>query len=61
MACFGILAALALLHWLNSQRILAAWWRRLPDWACAVLLGVGTAVALLFVPVIYKPFIYFQF
>jgi alginate O-acetyltransferase complex protein AlgI len=59
--CFAILAVLALLHWLNYQRILGTWWRRLPDWACAALLGVGTAVALLFVPVKYKPFIYFQF
>jgi len=33
----------------------------LPDWACAALLGLGTAVALLFVPVKYQPFIYFQF
>jgi alginate O-acetyltransferase complex protein AlgI len=57
----GILIVLALLHWLNSQRVLGAWWRRLPDWACAVLLGGGTAMALLFVPVKYKPFIYFQF
>jgi len=59
--CFGVLAVLALLHWLNSQRILGTWWRRLPDWACAVLLGIGVAIALLFVPVKYKPFIYFQF
>jgi alginate O-acetyltransferase complex protein AlgI len=59
--CFGVLAVLAVLHWLNSQRILGAWWRRLPDWACAILLGIGVAVALLFVPVKYKPFIYFQF
>jgi len=59
--CFGIFAVLALLHWLNSRRVLTSWWRRLPDWACAALLGVGGAVALLFVPVKYKPFIYFQF
>jgi alginate O-acetyltransferase complex protein AlgI len=58
---FGVLAVLALLHWLNSQRLIAAVWRRLPDWACAALLGLGTALALLFVPVRYKPFIYFQF
>jgi alginate O-acetyltransferase complex protein AlgI len=59
--CVGILALLALVHWLNSQRILGNWWRRLPDWAAAALLGVGTAIALIFVPVKYKPFIYFQF
>ena len=61
LECLGILVVLALLHWLNSQRIPGKWWRRLPDWACAVLLGIATAVALLFVPVKYKPFIYFQF
>jgi alginate O-acetyltransferase complex protein AlgI len=59
--CVAILVALALIHWLNSQRILGNGWRRLPDWAAAALLGVGTAIALLFVPVHYKPFIYFQF
>jgi len=59
--CLIILAGLAVLHWLNSRRILGTWWRRLPDWACAALLGVGVALALLFVPVKYKPFIYFQF
>jgi alginate O-acetyltransferase complex protein AlgI len=59
--CIYILLALAFLHWLNSQRVIGSWWRRLPDWACAALLGVGTAIALLFVPVKYKPFIYFQF
>jgi alginate O-acetyltransferase complex protein AlgI len=58
---FGVLAVLALLHWLNSQRLIGPLWRRLPDWACAALLGLGTALALLFVPVKYKPFIYFQF
>jgi len=61
VGCFAVLAMLALVHWLNSRRVLATWWRRLPDWACAALLGAGTAIALLFVPVKYKPFIYFQF
>jgi alginate O-acetyltransferase complex protein AlgI len=59
--CFAVLAMLVLVHWLNSRQILGRWWRRLPDWAAAALLGVGTAIALLFVPVKYKPFIYFQF
>ncbi len=61
MECVGILAVLALLHWLNSRRVLSSYWRRLPDWACALLLGAGVPIALLFVPVKYKPFIYFQF
>jgi alginate O-acetyltransferase complex protein AlgI len=57
----GALAVLGLLHWLNSRQCIAPLWRRLPDWACAILLGLATALALLFVPVKYKPFIYFQF
>ena len=59
--CVGILAVLVLVHWLNFRGVIGTYWRRLPNWACAVLLGAGTAVALLFVPVKYKPFIYFQF
>jgi len=61
ISCFRILALLALIHWLNFRRVLHERWRRLPDWAAAVLLGAGVALALLFVPVKYKPFIYFQF
>ena len=59
--CVAILAVLALVHWLNFRGVLRSGWRRLPDWACATLLGIGTVVALLFVPVKYKPFVYFQF
>ena len=59
--CAGLFAVLAVVHWLNARRLIAPLWRRLPDWACAALLGLGTAIALLFVPVKYKPFIYFQF
>ena len=59
--CIILLALLAAVHWLNSKGVLGKYWRRLPDWACAALLGVGVAVALSFVPVKYKPFIYFQF
>jgi len=61
MESAGILAVLALLHWLNFHGVLGRWWRRLPDWACAGLLGIGTIIAVLFVPVKYKPFVYFQF
>ena len=61
MACVVILAVLALVHWLNSRRVFTAAWQRLPDWAAAALLGVGTELAILFVPVKYKAFIYFQF
>ena len=56
-----VFAALAAVHWLNSRGMLATWWRRIPSWAFAALLGAGTAVALFFVPAKYKAFIYFQF
>jgi alginate O-acetyltransferase complex protein AlgI len=59
--CIAILAVLALLHWLNSRRVLGSWWQKLPDWACAILLGISVRVVLAFVPVSYRPFIYFQF
>ena len=61
LECVVILAVLALIHWLNSRRVFTAAWQRLPDWAAAALLGIGTELALLFVPVKYKAFIYFQF
>jgi len=61
MECYWFLAAFALIHWINARGWLSTWWRRLPDPAFAALLGAGTAVALLFVPVKYKAFIYFQF
>jgi hypothetical protein len=41
--------------------VFAYWWRRLPSWGFAMLLGIATSVAILFVPAKYKPFIYFQF
>ena len=59
--CVWILSGLALMHWVNSRGWLALWWRQMPDWAFSAMLGGGTAVALLFIPVKYKAFIYFQF
>ena len=56
-----VLLALALMHWLNYRRILSTWWRRIPDFAYAALLGAGVAIALFMKPVHYKAFIYFQF
>jgi alginate O-acetyltransferase complex protein AlgI len=53
--------ALALLHWIASRQYLATWWRRIPDWLYAALLGVGLAAAFAFVPQQFKAFIYFQF
>ncbi len=61
LECVIILAVLVLIHWLNSRRVFSTAWRRLPDWAAAALLGIGTELAILFVPVKYKAFIYFQF
>ncbi|HEX8311652.1 MAG TPA: MBOAT family O-acyltransferase [Chthoniobacteraceae bacterium] len=59
--CLWLFLVLVLMHWLCSRGAFATWWRRLPEWAFAGLLGVGTAVALFFVPAKYKAFIYFQF
>jgi alginate O-acetyltransferase complex protein AlgI len=59
--CIWFLLAFVLIHWVNSHGWLSHWWRRIPDWAFSAALGAGTAVALLFVPVKYKAFIYFQF
>jgi hypothetical protein len=56
-----VLAVLILVHAMNARQMIGPVWRRLPDWACAILLGPGAALALLFVPIKYKPFIYFQF
>ncbi|HEY3899627.1 MAG TPA: MBOAT family O-acyltransferase [Chthoniobacter sp.] len=61
LKCVAVLAVLAVVHWLNFHRVLGTQWRRLPDWACAALLALGSVIALLFVPVKYKPFVYFQF
>jgi alginate O-acetyltransferase complex protein AlgI len=62
VACLWLFAGLALVHWLCSRGWLSTWWRRLPGWAFAALLGAGVALALFFIPPAqYKPFIYFQF
>jgi alginate O-acetyltransferase complex protein AlgI len=56
-----IVAALAVVHWLNSRRIFSKWWRRLPAPAFAAGYGCAFAIVLLFIPPHYAPFIYFQF
>jgi len=60
-ACLWFFVALGVLHWLASRQVFATWWRRIPDWLYAALLGLGLAVAFYFVPQHYKAFIYFQF
>jgi alginate O-acetyltransferase complex protein AlgI len=59
--CLWVFLALALVHWLASRGVFATWWRRIPDWLFALLLGLGTALLLCFIPAKYTPFIYFQF
>ena len=59
--CLVLFAVLAFVHWLCSRQVLATWWRRIPDWSYAALLGVGVALALFFKPEKYSAFIYFQF
>ena len=60
-ALWALLLALALLHVANAHRAFATWWRRVPDWSYAALLGAAAALALFFKPVAYRAFIYFQF
>jgi alginate O-acetyltransferase complex protein AlgI len=56
-----IFAMLAALHFGNARGWFANWWRPLPGWLFATLLGAGWALALFFVQAKFKPFIYFQF
>ncbi|MCX6978335.1 MAG: MBOAT family protein, partial [Verrucomicrobia bacterium] len=60
-SCFAVFIVLAIVHWVNSRKFFTPIWQRLPDWVAAALLGVGTELAILFIPVKYKAFIYFQF
>jgi len=60
-ALFLVLAGLAGVHALNARCAFAAWWRALPGWSYAGLLGAATALALFLRPVAYRAFIYFQF
>jgi alginate O-acetyltransferase complex protein AlgI len=56
-----LVAAFAIVHWLNSLGRFSEWWRRVPVPAFAAGYGCAAAVVLLFVPPHYTPFIYFQF
>jgi alginate O-acetyltransferase complex protein AlgI len=60
-ACIWTFVALAIIHGLASRGLFSAWWRRIPDWAYAAILGVAFAIALCFRPQQFKAFIYFQF
>ena len=46
---------------LNFRRVFATWWRRLPAPLFALGYGCLSELILLFMPVKYAPFIYFQF
>jgi alginate O-acetyltransferase complex protein AlgI len=59
--CLWVLLGLTIIHYANYRRWLGGWWQRIPYWLFAALIGIGFAVALVFVPARYKPFIYFQF
>ncbi|PZR72397.1 MAG: hypothetical protein DLM73_13420 [Chthoniobacterales bacterium] len=56
-----IVAALGLVHWMNSRGVFSKWWRRVPAPVFAAGYGCAFAVVLLFIPPHYAPFIYFQF
>jgi alginate O-acetyltransferase complex protein AlgI len=54
-------AGVALIHYLNFRGLFSQWWRRPPAPVFAAGYGSAAALALLFVPMKYTPFIYFQF
>ena len=58
---FALLGGLALAHWVASRHWTEALWRGLPSWGFTLALAALWALALPFVPLESKPFIYFQF
>lgn len=58
---FAALAGLIFVHWLNFKRVFSTWWRVCPEPVFATAYGCMTAVVVLFIPMKYAPFIYFQF
>jgi D-alanyl-lipoteichoic acid acyltransferase DltB (MBOAT superfamily) len=56
-----IVAALALVHYLNFREVFSNWWRRPSAPVFAAGYGCAFALVLLFIPPHYAPFIYFQF
>ena len=57
----GLFAVIALVHYANYRGWLSTWWQRIPYWLFAAILGIGYALAMVFIPAHYQPFIYFQF
>ncbi len=60
-AAWALLAGLAAVHAAGQRRIWRRGLDRLSDWGLALVLGAGLAVALHFMPMHYRAFIYFQF
>jgi alginate O-acetyltransferase complex protein AlgI len=58
---FGVLGALAVVHWISYRRFLAGLPGRLPAVVFAPLYGLAFALAIACVPLENRPFIYFQF
>jgi len=58
---FAAFVGLVFVHWLNFKGVFSTWWRRCPESVFATGYGCLTAVVVLFIPMKYAPFIYFQF
>jgi alginate O-acetyltransferase complex protein AlgI len=58
---WALVVGFAIAHVLMYRRFLHDFFRSLPDWAFAVVLGAATALALPWVHAGYEAFIYFQF
>jgi alginate O-acetyltransferase complex protein AlgI len=57
----GVVAGLAIVHWVNFRGWFTEWWHRVSAPAFAAAYGCAVAVVLVFLPPHYTPFIYFQF
>ena len=58
---FELFIGLALIHWCNFKGLFSTWWRKWPDPVFATAYGLCVAGIVLFIPIKYVPFIYFQF
>ena len=57
----GPLVGLAIAHALAYRRVLAGPWQRAPAWVFGLVYGAAVALALAFLNVDVRPFVYFQF
>jgi len=58
---FELFIGLALIHWCNFKGLFSTWWRKWSDPVFATAYGLCVAGIVLFIPIKYVPFIYFQF